>query len=187
MNNWKTIPNFVTAIGIFLTIGYAYAFLSHTKNLVLPLLIAASLTDFLDGLLARALNQRSRVGFFLDPIRDKLLLLCIWVNLVVIYSQDKTAPFYGQNGVAPLAGIATLEISCLIIIFQKGFPRPIHWMGKMRGFTHFLCSSIIIASTYVGWPASKLEDVHWLLFPMLAASFFARWAYMVQKAPSPQS
>ena len=187
MNNWLTIPNFVTLVGIFLTLGYACAFLSHTNNLVLPLLVSATFTDFLDGFLARLLDQRSRVGFFLDPIRDKLLLLCIWINLVLIYSQNKTTSFYGYDGAAPLAGIATLEISCLIIIFQKGFPRPIHWMGKVRGFTHFLCNSIIIASTYVGWPAKGPWDVYWLLFPMLAASFFSRWAYILQKAPSPQS
>lgn len=41
----------------------------------------AGLTDALDGLLARALNQKSRLGSFLDPIADKLLINTSFMTL----------------------------------------------------------------------------------------------------------
>jgi len=46
----------------------------------------ASITDWLDGFLARKLNQTSEFGAFLDPVADKLLVVAILVLLVSNYS-----------------------------------------------------------------------------------------------------
>src|SRR5919198_2846076 len=45
--------------------------------LALGLFVAAGLTDFLDGYLARAWSQQSRLGQMLDPIADKLLVSAV--------------------------------------------------------------------------------------------------------------
>jgi cardiolipin synthase len=50
--------------------------------LALGVYVVAALTDALDGLMARLLDQHSRVGEILDPIADKLLAFCILVALV---------------------------------------------------------------------------------------------------------
>jgi cardiolipin synthase len=49
----------------------------------LGILILAGLTDGLDGLLARSLNQKSALGAYLDPIADKLLLSSSFVVLAL--------------------------------------------------------------------------------------------------------
>lgn len=65
----------------------------------LGLLIAAGLSDGLDGLLARALNQRTLLGQYLDPIADKMLLSSLflvlsfvkkipWKYTVLVFSRD---------------------------------------------------------------------------------------------------
>jgi cardiolipin synthase len=46
------------------------------------LFVAAGLTDALDGLLARALHQRSVLGQYLDPVADKLLLSTLFLVLL---------------------------------------------------------------------------------------------------------
>src|SRR6185436_6046588 len=43
----------------------------------------AAFSDSLDGLLARVLDQRSKLGAILDPIADKLLAFCALLTLVV--------------------------------------------------------------------------------------------------------
>ncbi len=46
-------------------------------------MILAALTDSMDGLLARSLNQKSRLGAYLDPIADKLLLSSSFIVLAL--------------------------------------------------------------------------------------------------------
>ncbi len=69
-----TVPNEIT----FLRLGFLPFFLIFVLYdryaWALAILIAAALTDGLDGLLARQLDQKSALGAYLDPIADKLLL-----------------------------------------------------------------------------------------------------------------
>lgn len=51
--------------------------------MALAILIVAGLTDGLDGLLARSLNQKTALGAYLDPIADKLLLSSSYVVLAL--------------------------------------------------------------------------------------------------------
>lgn len=52
----------------------------------LAIFIAAGITDFLDGYLARALSQQSSLGRMLDPIADKLLVAAVILMLVADHS-----------------------------------------------------------------------------------------------------
>ena len=69
-----TVPNQLT----FLRLGFLPFFiilmLYQRYSWALGILILAALTDGLDGLLARSLNQKTALGAYLDPIADKLLL-----------------------------------------------------------------------------------------------------------------
>lgn len=73
----------VIAIPVFIL---CYFLDTPNKNIVLTLLfMAASLTDWLDGYLARKWNQTSSFGAFLDPVADKLLVA---VALIAIIDHD---------------------------------------------------------------------------------------------------
>lgn len=78
-----TVPNQLT----FLRLGFLpffIIFIYYNKyEWALGILIAAGLSDLLDGLLARKLNQKSALGAYLDPIADKLLLSSSFVTLAV--------------------------------------------------------------------------------------------------------
>lgn len=64
----------------FIIINIVY----HHYGWALGLLVAAGLSDGLDGLLARALNQQTRLGQYLDPIADKLLLSSLFLVLAIV-------------------------------------------------------------------------------------------------------
>ncbi|MBL4775589.1 MAG: CDP-alcohol phosphatidyltransferase family protein, partial [Mariprofundus sp.] len=69
------IPNLLTLARILLTPFIIYAIIEHQAVLALLLMAIAGITDMLDGAIARYFNQRSKVGAFMDPLADKLLLI----------------------------------------------------------------------------------------------------------------
>jgi cardiolipin synthase len=64
----------------FIIINIVY----HHWTWALALLVAAGISDGLDGYLARALNQQTRLGQYLDPIADKLLLSSLFLVLSIV-------------------------------------------------------------------------------------------------------
>jgi len=78
----RTAPNLLTFLRICLAPFLVAAILESHYLLSFILFVAAGLTDALDGLLARALKQRSMLGHYLDPVADKLLLSTIFLVLL---------------------------------------------------------------------------------------------------------
>src|SRR5882672_1491588 len=78
-----TVPNQLT----FLRLGFLPFFITllfyEQYSWALLILILAALTDGMDGLLARSLNQKTALGAYLDPIADKLLLSSSFVVLAL--------------------------------------------------------------------------------------------------------
>jgi CDP-diacylglycerol--glycerol-3-phosphate 3-phosphatidyltransferase len=89
-----TVPNILTWIRIAaipLIVVLFYAPMHWADPAAGLLFAAAGITDSLDGYLARRLNQTSRLGAFLDPVADKLVVA---VALVLLLSKD-LAPVFG--------------------------------------------------------------------------------------------
>jgi cardiolipin synthase (CMP-forming) len=90
------VPNLVTLSRIVLIpllIGLYYLpeswMAEHTRNVAATLVfIFAGITDWLDGYLARRLNQMSAFGAFLDPVADKLIVAGALVVLLYLKRVD---------------------------------------------------------------------------------------------------
>ncbi|MEO8418287.1 MAG: CDP-diacylglycerol--glycerol-3-phosphate 3-phosphatidyltransferase [Methylophilaceae bacterium] len=84
------VPNSLTMLRIFLIpvfVGIFYVptevIPAHWMNISATLVFAlAAVTDWLDGYFARALNQTSAFGAFLDPVADKLMVAAALIVLV---------------------------------------------------------------------------------------------------------
>jgi cardiolipin synthase (CMP-forming) len=82
-NPFRSVPNLLTILRICLAPFLVAAILQDRFELGFALFVVAGLTDTLDGILARVLEQRTAVGQYLDPIADKLLLSTLF--LVLLY------------------------------------------------------------------------------------------------------
>ncbi|HYG66745.1 MAG TPA: CDP-alcohol phosphatidyltransferase family protein, partial [Anaeromyxobacteraceae bacterium] len=71
-----TLANGLTAVRFVLAPLFLVLYVTGDVLRALAAFAAAAATDVLDGLVARLLGQRSRLGAFLDPIADKLLAAC---------------------------------------------------------------------------------------------------------------
>ncbi|MBW1722711.1 MAG: CDP-alcohol phosphatidyltransferase family protein [Deltaproteobacteria bacterium] len=78
-----TIPNLITTIRIILAPIFIIYLINDQYFSALIVFMLCCLSDGLDGLLARLFNQKSRIGTYLDPIADKLLLVATFITLAI--------------------------------------------------------------------------------------------------------
>jgi CDP-diacylglycerol--glycerol-3-phosphate 3-phosphatidyltransferase/cardiolipin synthase len=84
---WLRILTIPLVIGVFYVPEVWLS--SGNQNLIATsLFIAAAITDWLDGYLARRLNQTSAFGAFLDPVADKLMIAAALIVLVWLQRVD---------------------------------------------------------------------------------------------------
>ena len=86
----KNVPNILSAFRILLVPVFAVVYFSanpSAHNLALSIFILASITDILDGTIARKYNLISKVGTVLDPLADKLMqltaLICLTIDALI--------------------------------------------------------------------------------------------------------
>ncbi|MBL1272051.1 MAG: cardiolipin synthase [Marinobacter maritimus] len=78
---WRWIPNALTCVRILLIAPFAWVLMVQEYRFALMIFAIASLTDGLDGFLARRFNWRSRFGAVADPLADKALLITAYLVL----------------------------------------------------------------------------------------------------------
>jgi cardiolipin synthase len=106
------IPNFLTVLRILVTPLFVIFLIWKMNGYALLVFIFAGVSDGLDGLIARLLDQRSELGALLDPIADKLLLTAAYISLGIL----KTIPGWLavvviSRDVVIVTGIAVLKFA----------------------------------------------------------------------------
>jgi cardiolipin synthase (CMP-forming) len=149
-----TVPNLLTMFRMALIPVFVSLLFSRKFGWALGVFILAGLTDGLDGLLARRLNQRSQLGTILDPIADKLLLVTSFIvlSIPVIGPQPLPrhfpVPFWVT--VAVISRDVFIVVGAAAINIVTGFRhfRP-SWLGKINTTVQILgIAAILIAASY---------------------------------------
>ena len=143
-NRILTVPNQLT----FLRLAFLPFFLIAIKyahwEAALGILVAAGVSDGLDGLLARGLNQRTPLGAYLDPIADKLLMSSSYFVLAL---KGKIAWWLT---ILVLSRDVLLLVACAVILITVGYrPFPPSIWGKATTF--FEIGLIVIVLVAAIW------------------------------------
>jgi cardiolipin synthase len=78
-----TIPNVITLIRILLTPIFIIFLIQGQYRRALLVFLLAGISDLADGLIARGWQQKSRLGSYLDPLADKILMAASFVTLSI--------------------------------------------------------------------------------------------------------
>ncbi len=96
----------------------------------LLIFVLAGVTDALDGLLARALKQKTALGSFLDPVADKLLLTAAFVTLTIPWLRV-VLHIPAWLTILTISRDILIAVSALIIHLQTGHSKfPPSFLGK---------------------------------------------------------
>ncbi len=123
-----TLPNALSALRLVGVPLFLWLVLTERDGPAVLLLMASGATDYLDGKIARAWGQMSRVGQLLDPAADRLYILATLVGLTV---RDIVPPWL----TVALVGRDVLLALTLPVLRSHGHgPLPVHFLGKAATF-----------------------------------------------------
>jgi cardiolipin synthase len=79
-----TIPNFITMLRIILAPVFVIYLINEHFTSALIVFVICTVSDGMDGMVARLFNQKSKLGAYLDPLADKLLLVAAFLVLAAM-------------------------------------------------------------------------------------------------------
>jgi cardiolipin synthase len=155
------LPNALTVIRILLVPLFLYKALTGDLTFAAIVYVTAAITDGLDGFIARFWHLQTRLGTFLDPLADKLLIATSFVTLTIL-------------GLAPLwltMAVLTKDIivafGSLIVYLMQGTltvrPRPI---GKVTTFFQFMYVLLVLVTVVLQTRGHIPAGTESLLDPM---------------------
>jgi cardiolipin synthase len=142
-----TVPNQLTFLRLAFLPFFVICVYYGRNGWALGILFAAAVSDLLDGLLARRLNQKSALGAYLDPIADKLLLsssffilavkdMIDWWLTILVFSRD-----------------LLILIAAAVILAVVGYrPFPPSLYGKATTGAQIIFVFVAVGSGVVQWP-----------------------------------
>lgn len=140
-----TVPNLFTVARFGLIVPAVVSILQIDQRPWLPLVLVAlfSLTDWVDGFLARLLEQYSRVGEQLDPFADRLglglvIVALTWVGLLPLWAVIVIA-------------IVDLGVGAALVRLRVVGALSVTWAGKFRTALTMLGTVSVLAGPAFGW------------------------------------
>jgi cardiolipin synthase len=151
-----TVPNALSVLRLLGVPLFLWLLLGpHADAWALVVLAVSGFTDWLDGVLARKLNQTSRLGALLDPAADRLYILATLVGL-------------GLRHVIPL-WLAVLIVGRDVVVGlalprlrKAGYgPPEVHYLGKAATFCLLYAFPLLLLGTYDGTAADIARPLAW--------------------------
>lgn len=146
-------------------------------SLALVVLVVSGFTDWLDGYLARKLQQFSRLGELMDPLADRLY---VFAAIIALYIRD----------VLPLWVLVALIFRDLalsgLLIYLKRFGitgLPVHFPGKAATMNLLWALPLLLLSTFEGLIGQIAHNVGWaFLIWGVSLYWYAAYLYFKQVA-----
>ena len=181
------VPNLLTWLRIImipLVIGVFYApqtwLSSWQQNLIATILfIAAAITDWLDGYLARRLNQISAFGAFLDPVADKLMIAAALIVLVWLQRADAiiAVVIIGRE-------IAISAMREWMAKIGKSRSVAVNFLGKVKTISQMIAVPMLLYHDPIG-PLDTQRIGTWLIYIAAILTLVSMLNYL-QRALAPR-
>jgi cardiolipin synthase len=153
-----TIPNVLSLLRLAGVPLFLWLVLGPEEDAwALALLMVSGVTDFLDGWLARKLNQQSALGQILDPVADRLYILAVVVGL-------------GLRDIIPWWLAVSLPLRDLLLwglvplLRTRGYSAlPVHFVGKAATFNLLYAFPLLLLGDGDGTVATLAQPFGWAL------------------------
>lgn len=133
-----TVPNALSALRILLVPVFLVLVLVGEDLAAFIVIVVSSLSDFLDGIIARRFGQITKLGQLLDPAADRLFIFAAVIALAV----RDVVPWWV---VVVIVGRDVFLAVLGVVLAQHGYgPLPVHHLGKAATFALFYALPILV-------------------------------------------
>ena len=126
----------VIMIPVFLVVLFCMAE-PMNRYLAVLIFIVASLTDFLDGYIARKYHMVSNFGKFMDPLADKILVMAAMVSMVALGDLASWVVIVILAREFAITGFRTLAVEANIVMAAS-------WWGKVKTTVQMIMIPIVL-------------------------------------------
>ena len=176
---WLNVANLFTLARLAGVPFAVHAILIGQHGLALAIVLAAGLSDTVDGAIARRFGMTTSVGAYLDPIVDKLFLSSVYISLAMI----ATVPWWLVVEIFTRDFLILASCGAAILFLRmRRFP-PSIW-GKASTFLQILCALVIM----IGNAAPASAAARWsgmLIWPVAILTGFSGVHYLWRGLRSP--
>jgi cardiolipin synthase (CMP-forming) len=166
-----TVPNILSMLRLALVPVFLVFIVLGDYVAALVILVIASLTDLLDGYLARRLRQVTRLGELLDPAADRLYIFAALVGLAA----NELVPWWI---VVVIVARDVLLLALGVVLANHGYgPLPVHQLGKVATFALFFGLPVIMLGLAFPVVEPVSEPIGWAI--TLWGAFLYWWAGVI--------
>ena len=176
--DWATVPNLISIARLLLVPVFAVLALREQDAWALAVLVVAGASDWLDGRLARALNQQSRLGELLDPAADRLFIL---VTLLVLASRA-VVPWWLVVVIVGRDLLLTLVLG--VLMARRVGPLPVHFVGKAGTFALLYALPLLLLAHWPGALGATADVAGWAMALWGIALYWLAAAVYLRQAAS---
>src|SRR3981081_208939 len=166
-----TVPNQITLLRLGCLPFFLILISYEQYRWALLVLVAAGLSDAVDGLLARKLNQRSPLGAYLDPIADKLLLSS---SFIILAFKQKLA--WWLTIIVLSRDVLILMVAVVILLISGYRPFPPSIYGKLATALQILLVFMVVLSAAYPYPGFTLVN-RLLIYAVTVITVFSAFHY----------
>ena len=166
-----TVPNQITLLRRGFLPFFLILISYEQYRWALLVLVVAGLSDAVDGLLARKLNQRSPLGAYLDPIADKLLLSS---SFIILAFKQKLA--WWLTIIVLSRDVLILMVAVVILLISGYRPFPPSIYGKLATALQILLVFMVVLSAAYPYPGFTLVD-RLLIYAVTVITVFSAFHY----------
>ncbi|GII78854.1 CDP-diacylglycerol--glycerol-3-phosphate 3-phosphatidyltransferase [Sphaerisporangium rufum] len=152
-----TVPNVLSMLRLLGVPVFLWLVLGPRADAwALALLMAAGLSDWLDGKLARAWNQTSRLGRLLDPVADRLYILATLLGLTL----REVIPWWLTGLIVARDVLLAIGVP---VLRRHGFgpALPVHFLGKAATACLLYAFPLLFLASHQGWYADGARILGW--------------------------
>ena len=169
----SSLPNLITLARLLAVPVMVWLIVSGQWTAAFWLFVGAGISDGIDGYIAKRFDAESELGSYLDPIADKVMLVCVFITLGI------------ANEIGAWLVIIIVSRDALIVggtILSQIVERPIKmkplFISKINTVAQIVLAAVALANLGLGW--SDIGQVMALEYTVAATTLASGALYLVQ-------